>query len=419
MFHVFFHYNYKGVPRMSRSRFTAACLALIAAGAMPLVAIAQQPNKPDTPPERATPPARQPDALKQGAKNNGDPMRIAAILREKNVRLTKAIETAEDETDGIAISAKTRMVPTAELRNAPARDTRPDPAQQTDRIPAVIVCCVDKNDAIKFVTIDLASGDVVKVQQASLSELDDFDARPGARAGGAATGSAMILKGDELIGRNVVNHEGETLGEIHDLALDPDSGRIAYAVLSSGGVLGVGDKLYAIPWQALSRHHSDEGCLLDVDKERLQNAPGFTSDKWPNMADQRWASDVNTFYKVDSQDFKPRRIVKASEVMGRDVHNTQDEDIGGIENLAIDGSQGRVQYAVLSFGGVLGVGDKHFAIPWDALRMNTEGDKYIVAIDKDRLKNAPGFDKNNWPDMANEQWGRQVRDFYRGENRPQ
>ena len=393
---------------MNRSHFVAMVVAGWGASAMTLAAYSQT-NKPDAAPQPSTPPERQPDVIKQHSNLNGDALRIAAVLRDEDGRLSKAIKTAEDQTEGVAISAKTRMIPAAELRSAPARDGAAPPA---DSIPAAIVCCIDGNDHIRFVTIDLTNGEVVQIKEASLSELGDADDRLRARGHTVLGGSAAVLKCNELIGRKVVNHEGDTLGDINDLALDPDSGRIAYAVLSSGGVLGVGDKLYAIPWSALSRHHSGEGCLLDVNKDRLENAPGFSSDKWPNMADQRWASDVNAFYKVDTKDFKPRQIVKASDVMGRDVHNSDNEDIGEIENLAIDGRQGRIQYAVLSFGGVLGVGDKLFAIPWDALRMNTEGDKYIVAIDKDRLKNAPGFDKDNWPDMANEKWGQQIREFY-------
>jgi hypothetical protein len=78
--------------------------------------------------------------------------------------------------------------------------------------------------------------------------------------------------------------------------IDVPSGRVAYAVLSSGGFLGIGDKLFAIPWQALTLDTDNECFVLDVDKERLENAPGFDKDHWPSMADQRWASDLHTYY---------------------------------------------------------------------------------------------------------------------------
>jgi hypothetical protein len=84
-------------------------------------------------------------------------------------------------------------------------------------------------------------------------------------------------------------------------------------------------------------------------------------------------------------------------MIGDPVKNMQGEDLGKIEELMIDRDSGRVAYAVLSFGGVLGLGDKLFAIPWDALRLSTEEKAFFLDVDKEQLKNAPGFDKDNWP----------------------
>jgi hypothetical protein len=86
------------------------------------------------------------------------------------------------------------------------------------------------------------------------------------------------------------------LGEIQDIMLDVPSGRIAYAVLSFGGVLGIGDKLFAIPWSALILD-ADCGCfVLDIDKDELRNAPGFDKDHWPAMADPGWGNEVHSYY---------------------------------------------------------------------------------------------------------------------------
>jgi PRC-barrel domain len=74
------------------------------------------------------------------------------------------------------------------------------------------------------------------------------------------------------------------------------SGRVAYAVLSFGGFLGMGDKLFAIPWNALTLDADNERFILDVPQERLQNAPGFDKNHWPSMADQRWATEVHSYY---------------------------------------------------------------------------------------------------------------------------
>ncbi|MDG6245074.1 MAG: PRC-barrel domain-containing protein [Methanolobus sp.] len=91
------------------------------------------------------------------------------------------------------------------------------------------------------------------------------------------------------------------------------------------------------------------------------------------------------------------KVLSASTIRGDSVENPQGEDLGNIEDIMIDLDRGMVAYTVLSFGGVLGIGDRYFAIPWDALTKKPGENKFIVDIDKEILKNAPGFDKDNWP----------------------
>jgi sporulation protein YlmC with PRC-barrel domain len=105
-----------------------------------------------------------------------------------------------------------------------------------------------------------------------------------------------VLAADSIQGDNVVNSRGDKLGEITDLMIDVPSGRVAYAVLSSGGFLGIGDKLFAIPWSALTLDADNKQFLLDIDEERLKNAPGFDKDHWPSMADTSWATQVHDYY---------------------------------------------------------------------------------------------------------------------------
>ena len=78
--------------------------------------------------------------------------------------------------------------------------------------------------------------------------------------------------------------------------LDVRGGRIAYAVLAVGGVLGIGEKFFAIPWRSLTLDTDNKQFILDVDKERLQNAPGFDKEHWPSMADPRWATSIYEYY---------------------------------------------------------------------------------------------------------------------------
>jgi hypothetical protein len=99
-----------------------------------------------------------------------------------------------------------------------------------------------------------------------------------------------------VIGSNVINAQNEDLGKIEDLVLDAGAGRIAYAVLSFGGFLGMGDKYFAIPWNAFRFNLADKRAILNVDKKLLENAPGFDKDHWPNMADSIWGSSIYKHY---------------------------------------------------------------------------------------------------------------------------
>ncbi|MDO8862072.1 PRC-barrel domain-containing protein [Haliea sp. E1-2-M8] len=108
--------------------------------------------------------------------------------------------------------------------------------------------------------------------------------------------AVTLLSADTIAGDDVCNMQDEKLGNIQDLMIDISEGEIRYAVLASGGFLGMGDRLFAVPWKALKHDRENKRFLLDVDVERLKNAPGFDKDKWPDMADPTWNSSVESYY---------------------------------------------------------------------------------------------------------------------------
>src|ERR1035437_7193451 len=111
-------------------------------------------------------------------------------------------------------------------------------------------------------------------------------------------------------------------------------------------------------------------------------------------------------------DKKYRRVLAASTLAGDSVRNSAGEDLGKLDEIMIDIPSGRVAYAVLSFGGVLRMGNKLFAVPWSALRVDEDKKCFILDVDKTKLDKAPGFDKSKWPDMADTTWGSEVfRDY--------
>ena len=105
-----------------------------------------------------------------------------------------------------------------------------------------------------------------------------------------------VMSASTLNGDSVVNSKGEDLGKIEQIMIHVPSGKIAYAVLSFGGFLGLGDKLFAIPWEALKLDEDNHRFVLDVDKEKMERAPGFDKDRWPDMADPTWSSEIFRYY---------------------------------------------------------------------------------------------------------------------------
>ena len=109
---------------------------------------------------------------------------------------------------------------------------------------------------------------------------------------------------------------------------------------------------------------------------------------------------------------KFRSVLSASTLAGDSVRNAAGEDLGKIDEIMIDIPSGRVAYAVLSFGGFLGMGDKLFAVPWNALKVDEDEKCFILNVDKRTIEQAPGFDKDNWPDMSDPTWGTQLSSYY-------
>ena len=108
-----------------------------------------------------------------------------------------------------------------------------------------------------------------------------------------------VMDAASLAGDDVVNAAGEGLGRIEAIMLDVSSGRIAYAVLSFGTFLGMGGKLFAIPWSALTLDAAEQRFILDGPRERLEAAPGFDKDHWPSMADETWANRIHKYYEIE------------------------------------------------------------------------------------------------------------------------
>ncbi|HEY8160599.1 MAG TPA: PRC-barrel domain-containing protein [Methylobacter sp.] len=122
--------------------------------------------------------------------------------------------------------------------------------------------------------------------------------------------------------------------------------------------------------------------------------------------------DTYGMYKGQEGEGPGPRLMGADTLLGNDVYNEKEEDLGDIKEIMLDMTTGQVAYAVLSYGGFLGMGERLFAVPWDALRLDTANKRFVLNVDKERIESAPGFDKDHWPDMADQTWRDQIESFY-------
>jgi sporulation protein YlmC with PRC-barrel domain len=99
-------------------------------------------------------------------------------------------------------------------------------------------------------------------------------------------------------------------------------------------------------------------------------------------------------------------------LIGSKVLNPAGEALGKIEDIIVDFRNDQVAYAILSFGGTFGWRDKHFAIPWSVIQYNATDQCAVIDIDQERLASAPGFEKENWPDMADNTWADEIQRHY-------
>jgi sporulation protein YlmC with PRC-barrel domain len=264
---------------------------------------------------------------------------------------------------------------------------------------------------------------------------------PNSGAEGVVPSEAMqgrVFRLTKLVACNVKNTKEERIGEIKDVVLDEDENCVAYAVLSFGGFLGLGEKLFVVPFSSLKRGSDESIVTLDVTKEQLENAPSFTESTWPTF-DRKYATTVNEYYKatpylttsghsdaprgteparagkdaLEKEHLRARGMCRASKQFGVDVVDGSGKSVGDVDDIVVDDATGRIAYGVLSFGGFLGAGDKLFAIPWRALKPSAkEEGKLVLDVPKEKLEKAPGFDKKSWPDMADHRWGLDIYRYY-------
>lgn len=281
----------------------------------------------------------------------------------------------------------------------------------------------------------------------------------------AVEARSSLKKANELIGAKVVNDNGQDLGTIEDIVLNPRHDAVSYAVLARGGFLGWGGKFFAVPWSEFEYKPQENRLVLsNVTPEHLENAKGFDKSNWPTMASPNWlgrnvdadrdlpdsppadslgtsmprnndgvATDTRTYQDTpDRERIVPRsegdeprapaertaaakadlKYRKLSELVGLTIKNEQGEELGELENIILDTHEGTVAYAVLSMRrGFLGLNKDYVPVPWSSLNILPNMGTARMNADKQTLE-AIAFDSEEFPNLEDREYSRELHERF-------
>lgn len=259
-----------------------------------------------------------------------------------------------------------------------------------------------------------------------------------------------LEKAGDFLGAKVFNERGEELGAIADVVLTPDRGGINYVVLAHGGVWGVADKYFAVPWAQFGFRPGEDGKKTyvlkgNISKADLDRAPGFDKDNWPAVASENWLGIERGSAMVPSGSApmpapadegvaaapqsspdrgmrgdtaygtapaKDIQSLRLSKLLGTAIHNLQDEDLGKLDNVMIDVHHGKVAYGIVAMRhGFLGLDRDFVAVPWSALDWTAQAGIARLDADRDTLL-ALAFEGDNFPNLEDLQYSRQLHERF-------
>lgn len=377
----------------------------------------------------ATAPTRQ-DSARHSAE-------IAEQMTSLGVTLSTAIGVAEKQVDGTAIAVRIAMgdspylaevlkgedddagitrpasrrpsddaTPPARPQDRPRdRDAKPstdsnraDGARyQSDSMFAIVTCVIDRA-RVREVVVEMPSKKVIGVfaVPALRPGMDGFDEQQAYGTGMEPT----MVRATDLMNATVRNMDGDRIGDIDELVIDPDTNRVLYGVLRRGGFLGMGESRYAIAPAELTA--SPDGTIqMNLQSKDFNDHPGFQSDNWPKRFDPEWSST-----DADENESLPeaKQIVKASEIIGADVHCTDENEFGIITDLIVEPKRGRAVYAVIK------AQHGNMVVPMSSLKRYD--DAYRLDMDLETAKSKPVIEAGREPNWNDARWNRRVRESY-------
>lgn len=209
---------------------------------------------------------------------------------------------------------------------------------------------------------------------------------------------ASFYKVSELMGLPVDANGREQIGVIRNLAINTENGRIRYVIVDRNGTL------HPIPMPAVKFANNRQRATVDTTLERMKDAPVFKPDGWNTIGDANWGRTVFEFYGIQRDpDYDRDRpdFVPANAVVGARAETRQGDNLGTLKDVMVDTEKNAVAYTTLQFSG----NNRLFGIPWQALNVQESGKRIVVrGIDRDDLKDAPGFANSRWPTYQDLGW---------------
>jgi sporulation protein YlmC with PRC-barrel domain len=232
-----------------------------------------------------------------------------------------------------------------------------------------------------------------------------------------------VVKASEVIGSEVKNLQDEKLGKVEDMAVDVETGRIVQILVSSGGILGMGDKVTAVPPAAFTCEAPHPSLRLDATKDKLKGAPAFEMAKWEDLTKTNRIMEGYRYFGKEPYFARgsklaapgPQTIERASRVIGASVKDEANEKLGKVENLMVDVEGGRIVQVILASGGFLGLGDDLRALPPSAFRYLPADNTLVIHMTKDAITRGPRFKTGEWPDFGDPAYSASVYRAYRVE----
>ncbi len=248
-----------------------------------------------------------------------------------------------------------------------------------------------------------------------------------------ATAAPTYQRLEQVIGCPVYGAEDEKLGTIKDVVLNTQDGTVGYAALTHGGFFGFGNKVFAVPWSEFERHPEKEAYILDVREEYLQEAPGFSQDQWPDMADENWAREIRAFYRegqvesgepgrtsepamtAQAEERLPIQYRRATKLIGLTAKDFQGERLGRLDDIVIGTDDHRLAYVVVMLDQPIWALEREAAIvPWNAIDVIPELSAVRIDADKSMLEAVAFSPSSEFPYLGDPLYAQGVEKRFEG-----